>query len=310
LTSVAAILSSGSRHDTPALIALLADRLGRRCDLSISVVSSSKEATEAARAAAPDADVVVAVGGDGTVADVATGILGSDAALGIVPAGSTNITARSLGVPSGPRAAIDLLAGPHRSRTVDVGLSGDRCFLHMAGAGVDAEIFRLTSRDWKRRVGWLAYLPPAASAVRLESAAVTVSADEETMETRSALVLIANGGAAIAPAFKLHRMIELDDGWLDVLIFTAVTPPQIAATLARLGSRQLEGSPHLIWRRASRVVVRSEPALAVELDGDVRGQTPADFSIAAGALRVIVQPASYLVSPGGRREARLDQPPR
>jgi diacylglycerol kinase (ATP) len=287
MTAVTAIISSGIRLGAPAVIAAIAERLGRRVDFSAIVVSASDEATAAARAASADGGLVVAVGGDGTVADVATGMFGSGAALGIVPAGSTNIVARSLGIPSTPRAAIDLLADRTHFRNVDVGRCADRCFLHMAGAGVDAEIFRLTSRDWKRRFGWLAYLPPAASAVRLTPSALRISMEDETIEVRSSLVLVANGGAAIAPEFRLHPSIEMDDGWLDILIFTAVTPAEVAATLGRLASLQLDRSPHVIWKRARTVTVRASPPLAVELDGDVRGWTPCEFTIAPRALAVV-----------------------
>src|SRR5687768_11095599 len=94
-----AIVSSASRRGVAAITASLRRQLSDLVPLDIHVVGSSEEATEAARQAAAVADVVAAVGGDGTVADVATGIFGSRAALAIVPTGSTNITARSLGIP-------------------------------------------------------------------------------------------------------------------------------------------------------------------------------------------------------------------
>jgi diacylglycerol kinase family enzyme len=74
-----------------------------------------------AEAAAPRSDIVVAIGGDGTVADVATGLLGQGTALGIIPAGSTNIVARELRIPRQARGAARLLFGPHRIAPIDVG---------------------------------------------------------------------------------------------------------------------------------------------------------------------------------------------
>src|SRR4051812_34635098 len=130
-------------------------------EVEIVISSSSDELVEAAHKAATAFDIVVAMGGDGTVSRVATGIFGSAAALGIIPFGSTNIIARSLGIPANPRNAIALLVGSHSRRVIDIGRCDDRCFLHMGGAGFDAEIFRQTSLEWKRRTGWIAYLPPA-----------------------------------------------------------------------------------------------------------------------------------------------------
>lgn len=231
---------------------------------------------------------MLAIGGDGTVADVATGIVGSGAALGIIPAGSTNITARSLGIPADPFQAITALASPWHLRRIDVGRSGERAFLHIAGAGFDAEIFKSANPEWKRRIGWPAYLPAAAAALRIAPSTIQVTADGATIEARSPLVLVANGGSAITPEFKIHDEILVDDGWLDLLLFTATTPAQIATTLAYLGSQRLEFSPHVIWRRAREIRIEAEPPLAIELDGDPRGSTPRDFAVAPGALQVIV----------------------
>jgi YegS/Rv2252/BmrU family lipid kinase len=232
-------------------------------------------------------DVVVAVGGDGTVADVATGVFGSTASLGIVPAGSTNITARSLGIPARKQAAIALLAGDHRYRWIDVGRAGDRVFLHMAGAGVDAELFKAASADLKRRLGWLAYIPAATSAVQLAPARVRITADGEDFAAESSLVLIANGAAVLSPTLRIHPEITVDDGWLDLLVFTPATPIEIAATLGYAGMRRLDLSPHVAWRRAHHIRIDADPPLAVQLDGDPRGHTPRNFSIAPQAMRII-----------------------
>jgi diacylglycerol kinase (ATP) len=287
MSTYAAIISGASRLGARSIAESLSRRLGNDVQLSLHIVNSSIEATTIARQASAFARIVVAVGGDGTVSDVATGIHGTDAALGIVPAGSTNITARSLGIPANPRSAIALLLGPHRRQRIDVGLTEDRCFVHMAGAGFDAEIFKTADPGWKRRLGWLAYLPAAASALRLAPSAVIVRADDLELTARSPLVLVANGAAAVAPAFKIHPHIEVDDGWLDILIFTAATPAQVAATLGHVGSQRIEKSPHVIWQRARSVRIDADPPLAVELDGDPRGSTPREFSIQPGGLEVI-----------------------
>ncbi|MCC7023822.1 MAG: hypothetical protein IT338_13455 [Thermomicrobiales bacterium] len=286
--AIFAVISGRSRYEARSLVNSLAWAIGSDVEFRSVVVTSSAEATAAAREAAMAADAVIAIGGDGTVSDVATGIFGSGAALGVIPAGSTNITARSLGIPADPYQAISALRPPWRLRRIDVGRSGDRAFLHIAGAGFDAEIFKTANPEWKRRVGWPAYLPAAAAALRIAPSAVRVTVDGETIAARSPLVLVANGGSAITPEFKLHDEIQVDDGLLDVLIFTATTPAQIATTLAYLGSQRLELSPHVIWRQSREIRIEASPRLAVELDGDPRGWTPRDFSVAPAALDVIL----------------------
>ncbi|MFT4037949.1 MAG: YegS/Rv2252/BmrU family lipid kinase [Thermomicrobiales bacterium] len=288
MTTYAAIISLNSRLGAGVIAESLARKLNDSVDLRLSLVGSGDEALHAAREAAQWAEVVVAVGGDGTVADVVTGIAGSPAALGIVPAGSTNITARSLGIPAHPRAAIQLLVQGHVAQPIDLGVSGDRCFVHMAGAGFDAEIFRGANPDLKRLLGWVAYLPAAAAALRLAPSDVTIQTDDAVVQARSPLVLVANGASAVAPSFRLHPSIAVDDGWLDVLIFTATTPAQVAATIGHLGSMRLDRSPHVVWQRARSVTISADPPLSVELDGDLHGSTPREFGILPRGLRVLI----------------------
>jgi diacylglycerol kinase (ATP) len=281
-----AIVSGASRLGPEEIVASLT-RPGVDLDLEIRVANSSAEATLAANHAARTAAVVIAVGGDGTVSDVATGIFGSSAALAIVPTGSTNIAARSLGIPTEPAAALALLGGSHRLRAIDIGRSEDRSFVHIAGAGFDAEIFKGASPVWKRRLGWFAYLPAAVAALRLPPSDVRITADGVVFDVRSPLVLIANGGSAIAPQFRIYPGITVDDGWLDVLIFTSSTPAQIARTLGLAGTQQLDRSPHVLHRRTRTVEIEAAPPLPVELDGDLRGTTPRQFRIVPLGLRVV-----------------------
>jgi diacylglycerol kinase (ATP) len=284
---IALIVSGSSRLSPEQVDAMLELALGRDVEFQVQVADSSSDATAAAAQAAGSATIVVAVGGDGTVADVATGIFGSSAALAIIPAGSTNIAARSLGIPADPAAALDLICGRYLLRSIDVGRSDDRSFVHMAGAGFDAALFHGTSPVLKRRLGWLAYVPAAVAALRLPPSDILVTADHVIFEARSSLVLVANGGSAIAPEYQIYPGIAVDDGWLDVIVFTPSTPAQIAATLGHAGRQQLDRSPHVTHSRARTVKIDAAPPLPVELDGDPRGTTPRQFSIVPSGLRVV-----------------------
>jgi diacylglycerol kinase (ATP) len=262
----------------------------RQCpDFEVVVASSSRNIIQAANQAAVVADVVVAAGGDGTVSRVATGIFGSGAALGIVPLGSTNIIAKSLGIPASPRDAMKLLLGNYSRRYIDVGRCDDYCFLHIAGAGFDAEIFRHANLEWKRRTGWIAYLPPAMRALQFGATDVRVTVDESVSSHLSPLVLVANGGSFISPHLSLFPGISHDDGWLDVLVFTCTTGPEMLATLASVGTGRSESSQFVTNLRGRQVRIESDPPVWVELDGDPIGQTPRDFSIVPKALAVITQ---------------------
>ncbi|MCC6312963.1 MAG: NAD(+)/NADH kinase [Thermomicrobiales bacterium] len=256
-----------------------------------------------ARRAAAEADLVVAIGGDGTVAEVASGLLGTDTPLGIVPTGSTNIVAQERGIPADLDEAAQALFGPLALAYRDAGVTGERCFLHMAGAGLDARFFAETNSDLKRRVGWVAYLPAAAAALRLPPSLVVVDADERRFEAVSPLVLIANGGAIIHPVVRLHPDIQPDDGWFDVFVFTATDPVAMAQTIASLAALRLESSAHLEIMRARRISIAAEPALPVQFDGDVVGSTPTTIDLVPCAIG-IAAPRSNEV------DVRIRQAPR
>lgn len=285
---VAVVMNPATRRGMDDLERRLWAAVPSAVDLVVRRTEAAGDAVRIARELVGHADVIVAAGGDGTVADVATGTFGSGTPLGILPAGSTNITARELGIPTDPAGAIALLFGPHRLKTMDVGRCGDRCFLHMAGAGLDSRFFARTDRRLKRRIGWLAYLPSAAVALRMPPVEMMVTADDRSISVLSPLVIIANGGSIVAPGLRLDPAIQSDDGWLDVLLFTATTPTPIARTLGHLVLLRLHRSPY-VWRaRAKEIRLNTQPALPLQLDGDVVTETPASFSIVGAALNLVV----------------------
>jgi diacylglycerol kinase family enzyme len=158
----------------------------------------------------------------------------------------------------------------------------------MAGTGLDSQMFADADPALKRRIGWLAYLPPALHALALPPARFTIVADGVTTEVTSSLVLICNGSTIISPYLSLYPGIRTDDGRLDVLIFTPTEPLTIARTLARLATHGLEHSPYVTHVRACQVEITADRALPVELDGDVALQTPLTVTLMPAALRVIV----------------------
>lgn len=287
---IGVVVNPATRQGAERLVRLLRHAAPPAAELDIRLTTEAGAAVRLARELAPRSDLVVAAGGDGTVADVASGIFGSGVPLGIVPAGSTNITARELGIPAAPARAVELLFGDFRLRAMDVGRCGDRSFLHMAGAGFDSRFFGRTDRRLKRRIGWIAYLAPAALALRMPPAQISVTADGRSVTALSPLVVIANGGSIITPGLRLDPAIRSDDGWLDVLLFTAATPIPVARTLSRLATLRLHQSPFLWKARAQHVEIAAEPPLPLQLDGDLIGNTPASFSIAPQGIRVIVPP--------------------
>jgi diacylglycerol kinase family enzyme len=285
---IVVIVNPATRGDAASTIALLRRHAPAGVDLDVHVTPGPGTTVALTRAAvAEGARMAVAVGGDGTVAAVATALCGTGLLLGIIPAGSTNVTARELGIPTDAAAAVALLFGPQRHARLDVGQCGDLCFLHMAGAGLDSRMFAAANPARKRQIGWLAYVPPALHALPHPLARFTIVTDGGSMEVTAPLVLVANGSSIITPRLWLYPGIRTDDGWLDVLAFTPHGPVQVARTLGRLAVHGLAGSRYVTRVRARRIELASDPPLPVELDGDVVTHTPVTLTIAPAALTVI-----------------------
>lgn len=280
--------SSGWYWDDDHLRQRLHDELSKTYRLTILETRYPGHGTRLAREAARHSDLIIAVGGDGTVGEVATGILGSKASLAIVPSGSTNVIARALGIPVDLMKAIDLLRGPHTTRRIEVAKANDRVLLHMAGCGFDALMFKDANRSLKRAAAWIAYVPAALKNIAGESWAFRISIDGKEIRTKARMVLVANGSFVLDPRFPVGRNIRADDGQVDVIIFA---PPNLAAAASVvfwLVMGQLERSRYVRHLRGRQVLIESEPPAPVECDGDVIGTTPLAVQVLPAALPVIV----------------------
>lgn len=291
----------GDGSDRVVVIANPATRVGRKpieaaivrhiptgVDLDIRWTTLDTSARTIAMACRDHAGIVIAAGGDGTVSAVASALVGGQARLGMLPAGSTNIIARSMGIPRDVDGAANVIFGAYRLQPIDVGTCNRRTFLHMAGSGFDSHLFAAANRSLQRNVGWLAYIPAAVKALREQPATYEITTDQESFDVRAPLVLVANGASIVAPALTLSGDISTVDGWLDLLIVTATTPRELASVLARLAMRRFSDSPHVIHRKVKAMEVATDRPVPIELDGDVIEQTPATFGIRPAALSLIV----------------------
>lgn len=291
---------SGRRHAiaimNPATGRLPGDKLAwfieklleQTFELEFRFSSYPGEERELAKAASQETDLIIAIGGDGTVANVAAGILGTSTHLAIIPNGSTNVIARGLGIPGDPVRATRALQRDMLSRSIDVGISGDRVILHMAGSGLDSLMFRDARPAMKRLFAWLAYVPPALKHLGIRPWRFSLTIDGEKLETEARMVLIANGSFIINPRFEVGKDIRIDDGYLDLLVFR---PPNAAAALS-LAIWVILGRPHrsrfVYQMKVKSLSVDSVPPAPVEFDGDYVGLTPFEVEVVPQALHIMV----------------------
>jgi diacylglycerol kinase (ATP) len=238
-------------------------------------------------------DIIVAAGGDGTLNEVINGI-GENVKkvrVGLIPLGTGNDFARTIGVPTDLEAAIDLIA-TRKTRAVDlVRVTSDevRYFVNVSAGGFSGLVDEKLTPRMKKTWGPLAYLRGAAAALSdLRAYRTTLAFDNsESLMLDLYNVVVANGryvggGRMIAPEALI------DDGLLDIVLI----PQRPAAELAVLAAQVAMGthltSDIIIFRRAAKLTVNSKPGMWFNVDGELVGNEPARFEILPRALRFIV----------------------
>ncbi len=228
---------------------------------------------------------VIGWGGDGTINEIASVLMSSPVALGIVPAGSGNGLARELGVPRDPAAAI--LGALHgRQRVIDAGELCGRPFFSIAGIGIDAHVATAFDQDRSGRRGFVTYVTHSVSAmVRYQCRSYRVGG---TTVGRALLVTIANSaqfgnGARIAPGARL------DDGLLDLVVFEERSRLRTVLALPRLFLGGLDRVPGVTRTLITDVTIESEDSMAGHIDGEpFDAGTRAAARVLPGVLRVVV----------------------
>ncbi len=271
-------------------------------DYAVEATRAPGHATELAReAVAAGARLVIAVGGDGTVNEVARGLLGSGSALGVVPVGSGNGLARALRIPLRPAHALAALEAGVR-RPIDVGRLNGGLFLNVAGTGFDAAVgaaFHRAGRDGSRR-GFFGYVRLSLAEVRrYRPTPVVLEADGERRELRPFVVTFANGpqygsGAVINPGGKL------DDGRLEAVFFEyrgSIVRVLVAAPRLFLGG--LDKTSDYGRLSGARATVTAGSPLEIHRDGDpAEAAARIDVEVVPRALEVVA-PAATVDDPHG-----------
>jgi YegS/Rv2252/BmrU family lipid kinase len=235
----------------------------------------------------PEPDLLVLGGGDGTMSSAVKHLAGRDVALGVLPLGTTNNFARSLGVPLRLPGAVGVLRHG-KVADVDLGLAGEDVFANLASLGVSVEVASHARPLVKRVLGRLAYPLTALTALPGHRPfRATIELDGEQLELTTHQLNIANG--RFHGGLQIARDISIDDRQL--VIYRLGTGGRLRLMKAMLlqaitgGRRDLAGGPYLTAREFR---LETDPPLQVDIDGEVRGRTPVTFRVAPNALRVMV----------------------
>jgi YegS/Rv2252/BmrU family lipid kinase len=254
----------------------------KRTDL----VTSHRELCRGVRRAVKSgAGLVIVGGGDGTMTTAAGQLAKSKSVLGVLPLGTGNSFALSLGITDLDVAVAAIVGG--REVAVDLGHVNGTYFANFATIGLSSTIARATPNGLKKILGAAAYvLAGMWPALRSRPFHCKVQADERTLDFQTYQVIIANGRYfGLTP---LTPEASLDSGNLTFYSTSDATIVDAAKTYASLllDRHELQANAHIL--DAKRLRVRAKPAQPVAIDGEQFGTTPATFKIVAGALRVMV----------------------
>ena len=269
-------------------------------DFEHDLTEAPGHATELAKSAAKNGcELVVSVGGDGTINEIVNGLYDAgsigDVTLGIVSTGTGDDYIRTIGLSRSCMEASRCLTSPGRL-TVDLGLveytsNGQmqkRLFVNFAGLGFDAEIVRATTQEFKALGDTASYLMGLVTTlVVYKNKEISLIMDGEVGERRICTVLMSNGkygggGMLTAPD------ADLGDGFFDVVIIGDLTKPDLLRSLPRIYKGTHLTHPKVTVKRAREVEIRPVQPMAVQADGELLGEAPARFSVLPGALTIVV----------------------
>jgi YegS/Rv2252/BmrU family lipid kinase len=249
--------------------------------------SPAQSTAEAARAAEERKPLVIVCGGDGALNAVVNGLVGSETAVSVIPAGTVNLWAREVGLMKNPRDAVRL-AAEGEPRRVDLGKAGSRHFLLMAGYGIDAAVARSVSRRVKGSLGAAAYAIAAArEALRYRSATIEVSLDGSSRTVEALMVLAANT-RKYAGLTQIATEASVDDGLLDVCIYAGRGKPDIILHAVRTLLGRHRRSRQVTYRKVRRLELAWQEPLPLQLDGDAVPDSPTLVTVQPAALWVRV----------------------
>jgi diacylglycerol kinase (ATP) len=228
---------------------------------------------------------VVAAGGDGTVHDVATGLLGSPTPLGIIPMGTANVFAREVGLSTSPdRIAATLVNGA--VSTIPVGEINGQPVLFVVGIGFDAEAVRRFEAAGTRKLGQAGFVMPALDALFSErSRSLKITTGHGINEAEWVIVTRAR---RYAGGFLLHKDAGVTRPTFQILRFTGSGPLVRLRQLTALTAGLVSFDPDVSMEAADWVRVEGDTDIPVQIDGEVLGTLPVEIHIHAQRLSIIL----------------------
>ena len=246
-----------------------------------------------------EVDALAVYGGDGTLMEAISGLIGSEIPLVILPGGSANVVANELGIPKDLKEACTLLGrSPLETRTIDVGQFDENYFITGISLGFGADLVKGADRKSKNRMGILAYFLSAAAALKITKKVMYhLNIDGQKYELEGLTCIIANVGNLGFTKISLDKHIDVSDGFLDVIIVRKANFNLLKHIAVTLLKRERPHNLELVrhWQ-GKDISISSTPQQTVQCDGEVLKKMPLHIRIIPGAIKVLVHKEKSKVS--------------
>jgi diacylglycerol kinase (ATP) len=261
--------------------------MGVQCDTRIT--NSPGHGAELAAQHGHSYDAVFTLGGDGTAIEVVGALSENGPPVGILPGGTGNIVARTLGIPLKAGRAVRTLLEGDEAR-IDLGrLSTGQRFAIGMGVGLDAAMIAGAPGPLKRRLGFLAYVVSATRAVfRMDKFTVRLTIDGEVTEHKAAAVLVANFGAVLNDLIVFGDGIRRDDGLLNACIYSPKHLRDAMRIFWRMSRKEFKADPCVTYRSGKNFRIETIPPQMGQADGELLGNSPFEVTVEPLAGRVLV----------------------
>jgi len=273
----------------PELRALL-DRRGVH-DLRWREVPKSRKAPKQVRKALEwGAELIFVWGGDGMAQRSIDALDGADTPIALLPAGTANLLASSLGIPKDLEGAVDVGLRGDRKR-IDVGRINGETFAVMAGAGLDARMIADADGGLKDRLGRFSYIWTGLKNLRAEPFEATVTVEGTTWYTGPANCVIAGNVGKLFAGLELFEDSHEDDGMLELGVLTATGALATMRTMARVAVTTVDDGPHARTTKARKMKIRFDRKVLYQVDGGDRDMVKTlRITVVPGGLVVCVPP--------------------
>ncbi len=255
-------------------------------------------------------EMIVAVGGDGTIHSVAQALANSDCLLGIIPAGTMNNLALSLGIPENLEEACALLT-TGVTRSIDVGSINGHIFLEVAGVGLEAAIFPAAEEVKSNNMfttlkgvirglyALLIFRPPQ----------MRLTFNHERPRSYRAIQLTVCNAPYYGVHLNIAPEIRINDGWLDAVLYRNFSKREYIRHAISISQGRRAFTPKIVHRQVRSLRIETNQPVEIQADGISHGHTPAEITIKPGALKVQTprEPGPGLLpsKPGSRRIRRM-----